>query len=513
MAAHYLYTSNKVYFEILNEPHGINDVLWNTIQQDVITAIRKVDTKHTIVVGPASWNSYNNLKNMPVYTDDNLIYTFHFYDPFLFTHQGASWTDMTDLGGVPFPYAAGNMPAFPASLKGTWIEGAYNDYKNSGTVAEVHRLIDIAVTFQQQRKVPIFCGEFGVYDLKSPDPDRTYWYGVVREYLEAKNIAWTIWDYHGGFGLFNKGSNGMFYHDLNVAVCEQLGLTAPEQTLFIPKCDTVGFPIYVDFSGAGINNSVYTSGSANFYSEYRPNNGIYCIEWSNAAQYENITFNFSPVKDLTQLVENNYALDFFIRGTDPNGSIDVRFIDTDTGETDHPWRKRVTINNTKVDWSGSWEHLHIPLKTFAEQGAWENAWFNPENLFDWSAVNQFQIVAETKAMGKYTIWIDNIYITDQDTATVKYYEEPEDTTTNSIVGFRTSFFKISYSPTQQLLTLQNKTGSKVSFNLYHLSGKKVLSNDFIDHYQIDTRSLEKGVYIIQMKNDQNQSHIEKIILH
>lgn len=118
MAAHYKNRSNYVYYEILNEPHGITTVAWCQIQQKVIAAIRAIDTKHTIVVGASGYNSYNELNNMPLYDDTNLIYTFHFYDPFMFTHQGATWTSyMQDLAGVPFPYDAARMPATPPAPK------------------------------------------------------------------------------------------------------------------------------------------------------------------------------------------------------------------------------------------------------------------------------------------------------------------------------------------------------------------------------------------------------------
>lgn len=134
MAAHYKTRSNYVHYEILNEPHGTTTAAWCQIQQKVIDAIRAVDTKHTIVVGPSGYNSYNELANMPVYTDANLIYTFHFYDPFMFTHQGATWTSyMQDLTGVPFPYNASPMPATPTSAKGTWVESSLNNYMNDGT--------------------------------------------------------------------------------------------------------------------------------------------------------------------------------------------------------------------------------------------------------------------------------------------------------------------------------------------------------------------------------------------
>ena len=53
-------------------------------------------------------------------------------------------------------------------------------------------LIDIAVKFRDQRQVPVFCGEFGVYRQNSDNDQRVYWYEVVRKYLEEKKIAWTI---------------------------------------------------------------------------------------------------------------------------------------------------------------------------------------------------------------------------------------------------------------------------------------------------------------------------------
>ena len=82
LAHRYENRSEYIIFEIQNEPHDISDVLWGNIQGNVIEAIREIDKIHTIIVGPASWNSFNNLQYMPEYSDQNLIYTFHFYDPF-----------------------------------------------------------------------------------------------------------------------------------------------------------------------------------------------------------------------------------------------------------------------------------------------------------------------------------------------------------------------------------------------------------------------------------------------
>ena len=40
MAEHYKGRSARLYYEILNEPHGIADARWGQIQQKVIDAIR-----------------------------------------------------------------------------------------------------------------------------------------------------------------------------------------------------------------------------------------------------------------------------------------------------------------------------------------------------------------------------------------------------------------------------------------------------------------------------------------
>ncbi len=416
VADRYKDRSNLLYYEILNEPHGISDADWNTIQQDVVTAIRTVDSNHTIIIGPSGWNSYNNLNNMPEYNDDKLLYTFHFYDPFLFTHQGASWTDpsMVALAGVPFPYDATRMPECPAELVGTWIQNNLNNYANDGSVAHVKELLDIALSFKTERNIPIFCGEFGVYIPNSNNEDRAYWYQVVREYLEKNGIAWTIWDYTGGFGLFEAGTNELFDYDLNIPVVEALGLTAPPQFEYVLRPDTIGFEFYSEYIGPNILESSWTAnGIVNYYSNDNPFAGNFCIHWADVDQYEQIGFTFKPIKDLSGLVAQGYAIDFWIRGDTPETRFDIRFIDTKTtSPDDHPWRMRMTIDESLATWDDSWQHVQIPLSDFTEHGSWDNEWFNPQGDFDWSAIDQFQIVAEHESLAGVNFWFDNIRIID-----------------------------------------------------------------------------------------------------
>ncbi len=304
LADHYKNRSKLIFYEVLNEPHGISDESWGAIQQDVINTIREVDTIHTIVVGGSGFNSYNNLSEIPEYNDDNLLYTFHFYDPFVFTHQGASWVtpSMVPLAGVPFPYREQDMPACPESIKGSWIESALNDYPNTGNVDFVRKLIDIAVAFRESRKVNIFCGEFGVYIPNSNPADRNYWYKEVRTYLEEKDIPWTSWDYHGGFGIFKPNTAGRFNYDLNLPLLEALGLNIPEQQTWNPEPDSTGFSIFTDYIATHINEAGYANGGdIDYYSNELPHNGNYALEWSGSDQYGMVGFDFVPDKDLSVL--------------------------------------------------------------------------------------------------------------------------------------------------------------------------------------------------------------------
>jgi endoglucanase len=426
LAGHYKSRSDFLLYEILNEPHGIPDNVWGSIQQSVINAIRTEDDKHYIIVGGANYNSYNNLASLPNYADPKLIYTFHFYDPFLFTHQGASWVEpsMVPLANMPFPYKAASMPGLPGSLQGTWIEGAYNNYVSDGTISRVKQLLDIAVNFKTSRNVPVFCGEFGVYMPNSNETDRVGWYKEVKNYLNQKGIPWTMWDYTGGFGLFEENSSEWFEYDLNVPLLQSLDLAVPPQKDFHIEPSTKGFIMYDDFVGEGI---IATNGTANgvldYYNGSNPKNGQYCTYWTGVNQYDVISFDFNPNRDLSLLPDHGFEITFWVLGNSSGSSFDIRFVDTKTGSSDHPWRMGKTISENIVAWDNEWHQVTIPLGELEEKGSWDNAWFNPEGKFDWSAIDRFEIVAEQKALTGIEFFFDDIQVSGEEIPEVLDAEE------------------------------------------------------------------------------------------
>lgn len=386
-----------LYFEILNEPHGINSDLWGSIQGNVINAIREIDTVHYIIPGPADWNSYNSLSQLPEYDDDKLIYTFHYYSPFIFTHQGAVWAqpDLSSLRGVPFPYNASDMPECPPDLIGTWIESTLQNYSNTGTISALEYELNVVAEFSAQRNVPVFCGEFGVYRPYSPPADRVLWYREVRRILEEYNIAWTSWDYQEGFGLFKDGTNELFDYDLNLPLLQALGLNIPAQYQFEIIPDSTDIVIYDDYFSKGFTIWSHPDSDVNYYNSENAATGNYAISWENGTLYNSLSLNFKPERDFTYLMDNDFIFSIMIKGNTPGSKFDIRLLDTDEGENDHPWRLGVTIDDSYLSWDGQWHKVEIPLSEFIGKGAWENdTWYNPPGFFDISKVDIFEIVAE-----------------------------------------------------------------------------------------------------------------------
>ena len=401
-----------VIYEILNEPHGISDGRWGEIQLRAIEAIRRIDNKHTIMVGGTEYNSINKLTEVPKYSDANLIYTFHFYDPYIFTHQGATWGEpsIASLKGVPFPYKSEKMPKVPANLKETWIEGAIARYPYESTPSALYTALNKVVAFSKERDVPVFCGEFGVFIPNSLKEDRVTWYKVISDAMDKRNISRASWDYYGGFGVFNQ-SKGNFNHDLNVEVVRAMGFNPPAQSGRTELVLNNGFVIYDDypnnkyvtagFWGDGVDFSLYDTNSAQ---------GEFAIRWGNPSQYDVFYFDIDiSVRDFSLFVKDGFYLEFKAR-TQNSVNFDVRFLNE---EDMVPWRIRYAINERILPPDGVWHTVKIPLAQMKEHGAWINAtqkWLSPEGKFSWKDVQRLEFVSEYGGMKGISIWFDDIKI-------------------------------------------------------------------------------------------------------
>jgi aryl-phospho-beta-D-glucosidase BglC (GH1 family) len=212
-AAHYAKSDpERIFFEILNEP-SMNDLYrWEGIQDRAVAAIRSVDSKHTIIATAAAWGHQDGLLAMEPIRDDNVIYTFHDYDPMWFTHQGATWSTASwaFLHSVPYPSTPENIQAVLDEEPDERIRLTLERYGEDRWGPErVEAEIAAVAQWAQRRGVPLYCGEFGAFKEHSDPKELAAWINDTRTSLERHHIGWAMWDYDGNFGLMSKSSSGM----------------------------------------------------------------------------------------------------------------------------------------------------------------------------------------------------------------------------------------------------------------------------------------------------------------
>lgn len=205
LATHYKgKQESSIVFELLNEPiFQKNADVWYKLQSQTVAAIRAIDPKRTILVASTGWDGIDTLLNMKPLDEKNLIYSFHCYDPFVFTHQGATWTgeQQKALKDVPFPSSPEGVSAMIDKIP-SQFQGAVRDYGERRFDAKyLYDRLASAVRWGAQNRVPVLLGEFGAYPPVSPPDSRARWFDGISEAIKSLNLPNALWGYDDGFGF------------------------------------------------------------------------------------------------------------------------------------------------------------------------------------------------------------------------------------------------------------------------------------------------------------------------
>jgi endoglucanase len=217
-------------FEILNEPEFHDRYRWQGVQAKLAVSIREGAPKHTIIAAGAYWSSESELLFFDPLRDPNVIYNFHFYEPHIFTHQGATWSTnyVHYLKDLPYPSTPENVQS-----AATLIPDVVNRLQaihyglDRWNAPRVDGEIGQVAAWAKRWNVPVTCNEFGVFRKAANPNDLAAWISDVRSTLEKYGIGWTMWDYSGSFGVVVK-ENGQAVPD-RITV-EALGLKFPSAT-------------------------------------------------------------------------------------------------------------------------------------------------------------------------------------------------------------------------------------------------------------------------------------------
>ncbi len=245
----------RVALEPVNEPpQACDSVAWRDVQTSLLTTIRSEAPNLTLVATGGCGSMIAGLDALdpaPLLALEPLLFTFHFYEPYLFTHQGATWMSEPMyrwLNAVPWPAAAGSLETTLAAVRARMAQdlttttaakhAAYQEAKDALKVyfdaRPARPFIDHYLAMAQAwgkhhgiAPARILMGEFGAlrtdkHFVASAASDRDRYIRDVRESAESFGFPWAFWDLFDGMGMMDDTTRAF-----DPAIISALGLTLP----------------------------------------------------------------------------------------------------------------------------------------------------------------------------------------------------------------------------------------------------------------------------------------------
>ena len=227
----------KVAFEPMNEPivdcDSDGTSLWPDRQKKLFAAARASATRLTLILTGACYSNAASLTKIDPKTipDDNIIWTFHSYDPFLLTHQGATWAGdfIPYVTGLPYPLTAvpraeldAALDAIRAKIKAEapWtrrngllvyldeqVASMDTDEKLLGVMDAPFEKVEAWAKANGIKPENVTLGEFGMIRQEygnayvMPAEYRAAYVKDMIARAEAHGFSWSVWSYGGAFGI------------------------------------------------------------------------------------------------------------------------------------------------------------------------------------------------------------------------------------------------------------------------------------------------------------------------
>ncbi len=224
-------------FEPFNEPVVDCDPTlfpkWPSMLEQLHSMARKAIPNHTLILSGGCWSSAHGLEKIDPerIADDNVIWTFHSYEPYVLTHQGADWTgdSMSYAEGLPYPPDLMGGKAFEerlAAVRQTIGAKAPEERREelltgfnemAGGVMSYEQVLtmlnepfDKAEAWGKEYEIPperIFLGEFGMIrqeyrkEFRMPSTWRAAYLKDMTGAAEKRGFPWSVWSWGGAFGI------------------------------------------------------------------------------------------------------------------------------------------------------------------------------------------------------------------------------------------------------------------------------------------------------------------------
>ena len=182
-------------FEILNEVRNVDPEKWNNLADRTLKAIRAKNPDRWVVIGSICWNSAGKLKDLKIWEDPKVVYTFHMYAPFEFTHQRGVLQPEPLYCNMTMEYPSADVERYRLCRRLGW--GEENAYRGIDAIDRgfLARALRGAIDFVRAHPDKILWnGEFGTIRHAPPASRVAYMRDIVSICKEA-GIPWCVWNY------------------------------------------------------------------------------------------------------------------------------------------------------------------------------------------------------------------------------------------------------------------------------------------------------------------------------
>lgn len=161
--------SDKLLFEIINEPFGLTRTQVDQLNARVLGIIRKTNPQRIVIFSGNDYSNLSFLLNAAIPQDDYLMGYYHSYDPWSFAGQGT----------------------------GTWGTEADRNANKSA--------FEQAAAWSATNNIPVMISEFGAVRYCEYNSRMLHYFTYV-ENAVANNVAFQAWDDGGDFGIYDRAN-------------------------------------------------------------------------------------------------------------------------------------------------------------------------------------------------------------------------------------------------------------------------------------------------------------------
>jgi aryl-phospho-beta-D-glucosidase BglC (GH1 family) len=163
--------SQKLFFEILNEPFGMTASQVDDLNARILGIIRKNNPTRLVIYSGNEWTGIEHLSKAAIPKDKYLIGTIHSYDP----------------------------DSFALKAQGKWGTDADK--------AAAKAMFDKIAAWSKETGIPVLLGEFGTVAKCDHDSRMAFYTTFVQEALNH-GLAFTVWDDGGDFQVYLRKDRG-----------------------------------------------------------------------------------------------------------------------------------------------------------------------------------------------------------------------------------------------------------------------------------------------------------------